>query len=42
MLIISAALVFLPGFYAPMGATLGLSEDAGGGYEGNIQSMPGG
>ena len=43
MLIISAALVFLPGFYAPMGATLGLSDDAGGGYEGQgIQSMPGG
>ena len=42
MLLISAALVFLPGFYAPMGATMGLSENKAGGYEGDgIKTMPG-
>ena len=42
MLLISAALVFLPGFYAPMGGTMGLSDGSAGGYTGDgIQAMPG-
>ena len=42
MLLISAALVFLPGFYAPMGATMGLDDDKAGGFKGEgISSMPG-
>lgn len=41
MMAISAALVFLPGFYNPLGATMGLSGTAGG-FEGGTTALPGG
>ena len=38
MLAISAALVFLPGFYNPLGATMGLKSSDGGGFTGSGSS----
>ena len=39
MLAISAALVFLPGFYNPLGATMGPSASDGGGFKGDGSSV---
>ena len=40
MMAISAALVFLPGFYDPLGATMGL-EGTAGGFTGGTSALPG-
>ena len=43
MMAISAALVFLPGFYDPLGGTMGLKSEDGGGFKGQGSSvLPGG
>lgn len=41
MMAISAALVFLPGFYNPLGNTMGV-EGSAGGFEGGTSALPGG
>jgi intracellular multiplication protein IcmD len=41
MMAISAALVFLPGFYDPLGNTMGL-EGTAGGFSGSATALPGG
>ena len=42
LIAISSALVFLPGFYSPLGATMGLKDAAGGFEGGGVSNLPGG
>ena len=41
LIAISSALVFLPGFYSPLGKTMGLEDTAGGFTGGGVTNLPG-